>query len=111
MKNGGDLISQLRVLFCAFCFMGFSCATQSSLTISTISSFIRCEANSGKGEGWNVTARNRGMVIVKVDITASGDYGQTANNGTSLAAFLKCAIWGSSKPTLSGSRAGKGEKA
>lgn len=105
-----DEFYQMRMLFCAFLFIVLSCAAQASPAISKISSSFSYEANNSDGVAWNVTARDAGRVTVKVNTTASGDYGQAANNSTSSAAFLNRAIWGSSKLTIRGSRTGKGEK-
>jgi hypothetical protein len=109
MKKTDHLIFHVRPFFCVCFLEGLTGTAQAFVTFSITSRSFGSLAEGCTSAAWNVTARNPSTAAVYMSITASGDYAETSSCGASLAAASKNVRTYTFEPTLSGSRAGKGE--
>jgi hypothetical protein len=110
MKKTDHLIFHVRPFFCVCFVVGLAGAAQAFVTFSITSRSYGSVAEDCTSAAWNVTARNPRTAAVYVSvITASGDDEQKSSCGGSFATASKIIRTCTFKPTVSGSRAGKGE--
>ena len=109
MKKTDHFIFHVRLFFCVCFVVGLAGAAQALVTFSITARSYGAVAEDGTSAAWNVTARNARTAAVRVSITASGADEQTSSCGGSFATASKIIRTCTFKPTVSGSRAGKGE--